>query len=343
MNVKVCLENSMASRYPEIAKEWHPTKNILTPNDILPGSNVKYWWRCTVNTAHEWLISPNVRCIKLSNCPHCFGKTTFGGNTILDKFPEIAKEWHPTKNGELKPEKICPKSMTKIWWICPKNHEYKSICANRTYGRKSGCPYCKGKLVNSENSLDGCYPDIAKEWHTIKNKTKPSEYTCHSGKKVWWKCSKNPEHEWLIDISNRTSHGTGCPYCNVSHMEKIVKHYFETLNIKIEQQKRFTNMGLGKLSYDFYLPEKNILIECDGQQHFKEYSNYFHRYSSFNYQRIRDVRKNVFALKNKIPLLRIAYTEEKFINSILTAFISRVERGFKGIVFSNYKLYKKRE
>jgi very-short-patch-repair endonuclease len=110
----------------------------------------------------------------------------------------------------------------------------------------------------------------------------------------------------------------------------------------IEQQKRYTNMGLGNLSYDFYLPEKNILIECDGQQHFKECPNYFHRNSSFNYQRIRDVRKNAFALKSIIPLLRIAYTEEKFINSILTAFILRVERGFKGIVFSNYKLYKRR-
>jgi hypothetical protein len=343
MNVKVCLLNCMETTYPNIALEWHPTKNgVLTPKDILPGTNVKYWWKCSINPGHEWETTPNVRCLKSCGCPHCNGKTTYGGNTIADKYPEIAKEWHPTKNGNIKPDAICPKAMTKIWWICPDKHEYIAICNNRTSERNTGCPYCAGKLVCLKNSLGYCYPEIAKEWHPTKNSKTPADFTSHSGKKVWWRCIKNPTHEWFIDISNRTSHKTGCPYCNVSHMESAVELYCKRQNIKFEQQKKYKKDGLGNLSYDFYLRDYNILVECDGQQHFKEFPDYFHKKTSFNYQRIRDVRKNIFALQKKIALIRIAFTDEKFIESLLTAFIARVKRGFNGIVFTNHSLYKRR-
>ena len=37
--------NDLATLYPELAKEWHPTKNgVLTPNNIACGSNKKVWW-----------------------------------------------------------------------------------------------------------------------------------------------------------------------------------------------------------------------------------------------------------------------------------------------------------
>jgi very-short-patch-repair endonuclease len=408
-NCKVCSDNCMAKYFPEIAKEWHPDKNILKASDVLPGNNKKFWWKCSINPGHEWETSPNVRCIKGCGCPHCRGNTTFGGNTIADKYPQIAKEWHPTKNGELKPSDVCPSAMTKIWWICPKKHEYQAIPGNRTVSN-TGCPYCTGKLVNSDNNLAEAFPKVSAEWHPTKNAKKPTDYTLSSGKKVWWQCSKNtihewestivnrtdkghgcpvcsgrkadstsnfelfyPEmakewhptkngdlkpnkisrgysskvwwlcskntnHEWETKVCNRTANNTGCPFCKMSHMEKAVELYCEKKQIKFQAQKKYSE--LGGLSYDFYLPDKNILIECDGRQHFENAPDYFHHDKGLKWQRIRDIRKNVHALKACIPLIRIAFSDEKYINSLLTAFIARVERGFNGIVYSNHKLYR---
>lgn len=408
---KIGIDNSVAAKYPQIAAEWHPTKNEKGAQDFLPGANTKVWWRCSVNTEHEWETSPNCRCLKGTGCPHCTGRTTFGGNTVADRYPEVAAEWHPTRNGSLTPKEVCPSSDKKVWWICPNKHEYESKCSNRTI-RSTGCPYCASKKVSKENNLKDVFPRVAAEWHPTKNDKKPEEYTSSSGKKVWWQCSKNnrhewqttivnrtdkntgcpvcsgrvaddtsnlllshpevaaewhptkngdlvptkvtrgnsslkvwwkckknPKHEWQAKISNRTVVGTGCPYCCMSHMERKVTEYFEANNISFETQKKFN--GLGQLSYDFYLPEQIVLIECDGRQHFEEAPDYFHHQKSLLHQRKRDIQKNAFALKKHIPLFRIAFTDEKYIPSILEAFLKRVEKGYVDIVFSSPLLYKR--
>ncbi len=49
------LEKSLAFLSPEIAKEWHPTKNgSLTPEDVFNSSNEKFFWRCQKNKDHVW-------------------------------------------------------------------------------------------------------------------------------------------------------------------------------------------------------------------------------------------------------------------------------------------------
>jgi len=40
---------------------------------------------------------------------------------LLDKFPDVAKQWHPTKNGSKKPEDYRPGSHIKVWWLCNYN------------------------------------------------------------------------------------------------------------------------------------------------------------------------------------------------------------------------------
>jgi hypothetical protein len=224
-NSKVCPENSLLIRYPDIAKEWCTDKNTLTATEILPGNNKKFWWQCSINPEHLWETSPNARCIKGSGCPHCRGNTIFGSNTIANKFPIIAKEWHPTKNEIFTPNNVCPNAKMKAWWLCPQKHEYQAICANRTRSN-SGCPYCKGKKTCEDNNLLEGFPKIASEWHPTKNVKSPTEYTISSGKKVWWQCSKNPNHEWFTTIVNRTDKGTGCPVCSgriiLSEHENII-------------------------------------------------------------------------------------------------------------------------
>ena len=51
---------------------------------------------------------------------------------FLSEYPELIKEWHSTKNGELKPEDFTGSSGKKVWWLCPKEHSYESIINNRS-------------------------------------------------------------------------------------------------------------------------------------------------------------------------------------------------------------------
>ena len=63
-------------------------------------------------------------------------------------------------------------------------------------------------------SFGDLFPDIASEWHpTLNGDLTPINVVAGSGKKVWWKCSVNPEHEWEAVIGSRTKLGTGCPHC----------------------------------------------------------------------------------------------------------------------------------
>ena len=58
-----------------------------------------------------------------------------------------------------------PYSHKKVWWKCEKGHEWQIAVAARTK-KKSGCPYCSGRLASDDNCLQTLYPELAKEWHS---------------------------------------------------------------------------------------------------------------------------------------------------------------------------------
>ena len=205
-------KKSLAETHPELAKEWHPTKNeFITPNDVTPGSGKKVWWKCEMGEDHEWqsLISNR---LKGSGCPVCSGRMAVLSNCLATLNPNLAQEWHPSKNKDLTPFNVKLKSNKKVWWKCEKqaDHEWLAPIAHRSNGTK--CPYCTGNRVIQSNSLASINPVLAKEWHPVKNDNlKPSEVTPNSNKKVWWKCHMN--HSWEATVGNRNS-GRGCPVCS---------------------------------------------------------------------------------------------------------------------------------
>lgn len=139
-------ENSLQKVNPTLSSEWHPTKNgKLTPSDVLPGSTKKVWWKC--KNGHEWLDSLNHRS-RGRGCPYCSGKRLTKGNSLQAVNPDMSAEWHPTKNGNLKPENLFPNSHRSVWWLCKRGHEWKAIIANRNRGR--GCPFCNYSTSNIE-------------------------------------------------------------------------------------------------------------------------------------------------------------------------------------------------
>ncbi len=204
--------NDLATTHPKLTAEWHPTKNgNLTPEQVTFGSNKKVWWQCS--QGHEWQARISSRTNNGTGCPYCSGRFAIPGKTDLaTTYPKLANEWHPTKNGELKPTKICYGAGKKVWWLCAKGHEWQARISNRT-NNGTGCPYCSGRFaISGKTDLATANPKLAAEWHPTKNENlTPKQVTLGSNKKVWWLCAKG--HEWQALISQR-SYGAGCPYCS---------------------------------------------------------------------------------------------------------------------------------
>lgn len=203
---------SFADKQPDIASEWAYDLNApLSPEHFRHKANKKVWWRCS--KGHTWKTTINIRTQQGTGCPICprpFVKVTDDKNLAVLN-PDLAKEWHLEKNGDLSPEDVRPKSNLKIWWQCSKGHEWQATVASRALG--TGCPYCYGRYATKINNLANKYPEIIEEWDYNKNiGLNPSELTPRSNKKVWWRC-KN-DHSWQAFISNRTgSIKAGCPIC----------------------------------------------------------------------------------------------------------------------------------
>ena len=133
---------SLSETHPELAKQWHPTKNgELTPNDVTPGSSKIVWWKCDKADDHEW-DTRIVNRAKGDGCSCCSGRTAVRSNCLATLYPKLAKEWHPTKNGELTPNDFTPGSHKKVWWKCDKadDHEWSAVVNMRS--SRSNCPYC---------------------------------------------------------------------------------------------------------------------------------------------------------------------------------------------------------
>lgn len=207
--------NDLATLEPEIASQWHPTKNDgLTPSEVGKGGRKKVWWICS--EGHEWETAIGDRVAKGIGCHYCSGwAITFGVNDLFTIHPHLKNELHPTKNDaalDISLERIT--STKKVWWLGTCGHEWQSSINSRTNSRTqgSGCHYCGGnRVLEGFNDLASQNPALASEWHPTKNgKITPNEINAKSGKKYWWlgDCG----HEWESQLSNRDN-GAGCSVC----------------------------------------------------------------------------------------------------------------------------------
>ncbi len=153
-------------------------------------------------------------------------------NSLLHCNPDVAAEWHPTKNGDLTPDKVSKRSRVKVWWLGKCGHEWLMSVGERTASpRKSGkkmknpegCPYCAGKkILVGFNDLASDNPKILEEWNYEKNTIQPTQVTPHSKKIVWWKCPNGHEYEMAIGKRNQGDNSYGCPICALEKRGKPV-------------------------------------------------------------------------------------------------------------------------
>ena len=210
---------SFGDLFPDLAKQWHPTKNgDLTPLDFTRRSGIKVWWKCKKGNDHEWKSSIDNR-VNGKGCPICSGQKTVLSNCLATLRPDLAKQWHPTKNKDLTPFVIMPGSGIKVWWKCDKgdDHVWQARVVSRNKG--SGCIICSGQKTVLSNCLATKRPELINQWHPTKNgNLTPFDIMPSSNKKIWWKCNKNHHHVWYQSPNKRSQ--TKCPYCKTKFVSK---------------------------------------------------------------------------------------------------------------------------
>ena len=115
--------------------------------------------------------------------------------------------------------------------------------------------------------------------------------------------------------------GGGCPVCSESKGERRIRLWLEKNNIEYIYQYKYEDCkDINILPFDFYLPTYNILIEYDGEQHFRPIE-YFGGQKKFELQQKHDTIKNEYCKNNGIPLLRIPYFKYDNIEEELNNFL----------------------
>jgi len=140
-------------------------------------------------------------------------------------YPLLVLEWHPTKNGNLTPDDCLHKSGKKVWWQCKHGHEWEATIDSRNSSqRKSNCPYYSStrKKVSSFNCMAATHPELVEMFHpTLNGSITPNTILAGTGKRLWWRCTINPKHEFERSgyAMIRPRKGLHCPHCRSESSE----------------------------------------------------------------------------------------------------------------------------
>ena len=223
-------------------------------------------------------------CPKCSNVKH---KTT-------NEFIKESRTVHGDKYDYSKVEYV--NAHTKVCIICPEHGEFWQTPADNLNGH--GCRKCSRKYLSDKNSVENSLLFIKKAnaVHGDKYDYSKVEYV-NAHTKV---CIICPEHGEFWQTPNKHLLGHKCPKCSESIIEKEIRVLLDKEGIKYVKEKRFNWMKTYRL--DFYLPDYNIGIECQGIQHFTELKPYYKDFS-LDKQLERDEDKFQLCLTNGVSIL----------------------------------------
>lgn len=130
--------NDLLTTHPDIAAAWdHDANGRKAPDSVIAGSARIAYWICSLG--HRYAKAINARAAG-SGCQYCSNRKVLPGyNDLATRYPELARDWHPEKNGAIEPDAIVPGN-TRRWWKCAEGHEQFGSVPNRI--RTKGCAEC---------------------------------------------------------------------------------------------------------------------------------------------------------------------------------------------------------
>lgn len=261
---------------------------------------------CIICLIHGEFMQRPYSHLKGCGCYKCGKiKTAETQSFNTEYFIRKAKQIHGDKYDYS--ETIYTKSTEKVDIICPKHGKFKQMAYSHLNGH--GCHKCSIR-ANADKMLsnkDG-FIEKAKKIHGEKYDYSKVEYKgakipiniiCENGHSFW-------------QMPNKHLIGHGCPYCRESKMETEISQFLTENNIEFIQQKTFDWLkDKKKLRLDFFLPEYNVGIECQGIQHFQD-SDFGGKYNLLEGIQSRDLAKKKLCNEHGVKLLYYANYQIEF-------------------------------
>lgn len=294
----------MGRGYKKTHEEFVKEVALINPDieviSMYINNKTKVRFKCKKDN-YIWETNPYV-ILQGHKCPRCAGIERYTTETFKEKLKPI------NSNIEILGEYITSNKKIKV--RCKLDGYEWNIRPNDLLSGY-GCPVC-GKVKRRTHE------EFVKEMYTVDSSIEILSHYTNSYGKVHCRC-KNDGHEWYSPAQNLLW-GYGCSECNnKSKLEKKTSDYLKNNDIIFIPQQTFPfllGVNGGMLSYDFYLPYYNIIIECQGKQHLKPVE-FFGGEKTFKIQQEHDKRKREYAKLHNIELLEIWYYEIKKVEQIL--------------------------
>ena len=268
-----------------------------------------------------WSTTPSLIVSQRQHCPRCVlrtvaAKNTRDGNEVFQELKELNK-----KVTVLSKEYV--RSQDKVLVSCNEcGHIWKATPAHIRNGR--GCPECakrsraEGERLSPEEVSKRFYK-VHPDWEILSDYIRaadPMLVRCKHCGAEW--------HGKLFDLLKRVN----CPVCDMgkkSRGEEAIARFLRQVGEPFETQKAFDGCrNVFPLRFDFYLPEMNMCIEYDGEQHFRPVDA-FGGENSFAGTYARDNIKNEYCTAHNIRLVRIPYYRFDEIEDILSEILPAEE------------------
>jgi very-short-patch-repair endonuclease len=300
---KIPYENRFAS-HPK-AKFWS-TRNEGKPEDYALNSHKKFWFDC--ECGHQFDIQLNNVNVLNRWCSYCANKKLCGNCDICHNksFASHYRANNWSNKNEIQPNYVFKYSHKEYMFDCECGHEFKSsprLIANNN----SWCPYCSNPSKKLCNDIEKCLScknktfasvERSKNWSN-KNKKKPIEVFKSTAEIFIFDCDKC-NNEFKSKLCHITD-GSWCPTCRYKTEEKLTKILTDIYPL-IKTQAKFDWCKYKKhLPFDFVIDDKKIIVEVDGEQHWKQVA----KWKSPEHNRNRDLYKMKCANENGYSVIRI--------------------------------------
>lgn len=288
--------------------------NTITPLEPYKGALEKIWVQCS-ECGNKWHVEPH-SLLQGKGCNVC--GSVRGGIKHRKTHDQFVSELY-----EKYPNLVVNSQYITMYH----NINFTCLDCHNTFDRiardifyDGGCPVCNVNNLpqRQPKTIDQFLDDLC---HINRDIVYLDGYT-KASEKLHVKCRICGYDWWAIGTS--LTSGSGCPVCNMSHGERKIRDYLCDNSYTYIPQKTFEGLvgvGGGNLSYDFYLPKYNLLIEYQGEYH--DGTAKMQTEIEFFKQKEHDKRKRQYADKHNIQLLEIWYYEYDNVENILNNYFTQ--------------------
>lgn len=293
------IGKSLSKTHEQYVSELYVINSNIEVLEEYQGASTPIKHKCKVD-GYEWFVTP-ANTLSQKGCPRCVGRNVDQDEYIRKlsiKSPNVI----PLQNYTKATNKMLHKCLVcdYEWYVTP-----TSLLSG------NGCPECGKKIISQK--LSKTHEQYVNELKEYNPNVEVIELYINALTPIKHKC-KIDGHEWKAAPAHLLR-DTGCPVCSNSKGEAKVRKWLDEHNIIYETEKRFRGCKDKKtLPFDFYLPNHNVCIEYDGEQHYKpvnfcginkELSN-----KHFESTKKHDAIKNEYCKNNGIRLIRIPYYQD---------------------------------